>query len=131
MSRPVTCPACGTQFKTDLVVESSQDAYEAMVEGGMPVREYARTRGIAPATAMLYRRCGIAIKVVGVLSDSELFKRLANGATANRLTSRRRSNGPARPQKPCKQPLTRSPPIEANDADEPMHLVSGRAPTRG
>ncbi len=67
-----------------MVVESSQDAYEAMVVGGMPVREYARTRGIAPATAMLYRRCGIAIKVVGVHPDSELFKRLANGATANR-----------------------------------------------
>ena len=83
MARPVTCPTCGTQFKPDVAVESSHDAYEATVQGGMSVREYARNRGISPATALLYRRCGIAIRVVGVNPDSTLFKRLAGG-DANR-----------------------------------------------
>lgn len=84
MSRPVTCPTCGTNFKPDVVVESSHDAYDTMVVDGMPVREYARQRGIAPATAMFYRRCGIAIRVVGVDPASELFKTLQLDATANR-----------------------------------------------
>lgn len=84
MIRPVTCPTCGTNFRPDVTVDSSHDAYETMVIGGMPVREYARTRGIAPATAMLYRRCGVAIRTVGVDSDSDLFKSLVRDATANR-----------------------------------------------
>ena len=82
MSRPVTCPTCGTQFHP--VVEWSHDAYEAMVLGGMGVRQYARERGIAPATAMFYRRCGMAIRVVGIDPDSALFKSLVGeGAPAN------------------------------------------------
>ena len=40
--------------------------------------------GFAPATAMLYRRCGIAIRVAGVDPDSELFLALVRDATANR-----------------------------------------------
>lgn len=84
MNRPVACPSCGTKFRPDVVVESSHDAYETMVVGGMPVREYARQRGIAPATAMLYRRCGTAIRVVGVDPDSKLFTTLQQYATANR-----------------------------------------------
>jgi D-alanyl-D-alanine carboxypeptidase len=65
------------------MVESSHDAYEVMVLGGMGVRQYARQRGIAPATTMLYRKCGIAIRVVGVDPDSVLFQRLREEATAN------------------------------------------------
>ena len=83
MTRPVTCPTCGTQFQPDVMVDSSHDAYETMVVGGMGVRQYARERGISPATAMLYRRCGIAIRVVGVDPESVLFKNLVAKA-ANR-----------------------------------------------
>ena len=50
----------------------------------MPVREYARQRGMAPATAMFYRRLGIAIRVTGVDPNSELVKNLKHDATANR-----------------------------------------------
>jgi hypothetical protein len=84
MLRPVTCPHCGSTFRPDVSVDSARDAYTAMVIEGMPVREYARSRGMAASTAMLYRRCGIAIHVVGVEPDSPLFKQLVDGAIANR-----------------------------------------------